>query len=532
MDHRPVRAPTDGGGSSWRLAPPHDAATQGLVVSGFAALPTGRALFLAFDWEDGRGNPWLAELLRTAPVTDADGRDPAATAIAFTSTGLARMGLPSAALDSFAAPFREGMMQEDRLRRLGDRRAGRWLDPVIAGGPLWSANTPQRDPLPGHDGSDDGAALTSTGHQEEQNLTAIAVHALLLLYDADTAAADARAASVSALLAAHGVTIVRTLPLELRPDARGIAREHFGFADGVSQPLPYDEEGAVLVGAAPAPQDPWNGVPLGEFLFGHLNGHHEKAPGPFTPADAKGIAAGLPHHPLAEGYLDLGLNGSYLVVRELRQDVAAFWQAMQRCAATIEGETASGQIVTADWLAERVVGRDRDGRLLCPGGYLTPEAQRDNAFGFFDRDQHGLGCPTGSHVRRANPRDGLSPDAAHKADLLGAANNHRMLRRGRKFGTTLADPAQDDGADRGLLFMCINTDIARQFEFVQQTWLLNRNFATLFDETDPLIGPAGPLTVRDHPLRHIVEVETFVRLVGGDYFFLPSLPAITYLASL
>jgi hypothetical protein len=40
------------------------------------------------------------------------------------------------------------------------------------------------------------------------------------------------------------------------------------------------------------------------------------------------------------------------------------------------------------------------------------------------------------------------------------------------------------------------------------------------------------MTLRDQPLRRIVEVETFVQLVGGDYFFLPSLPALAYLASL
>ena len=40
-----------------------------------------------------------------------------------------------------------------------------------------------------------------------------------------------------------------------------------------------------------------------------------------------------------------------------------------------------------------------------------------------------------------------------------------------------------------MLFLCLNTDIARQFEFVQQTWMLNPNFATLFDETDPLVDP-------------------------------------------
>jgi hypothetical protein len=33
-------------------------------------------------------------------------------------------------------------------------------------------------------------------------------------------------------------------------------------------------------------------------------------------------------------------------------------------------------------------------------------------------------------------------------------------------------------------------------------------------------------------LRRIVEVETFIQSAGGEYFFLPSLPALKYLASL
>ena len=36
-----------------------------------------------------------------------------ATAIAFAHAGLAKMGLPQVSLDSFADPYREGMMQEE-----------------------------------------------------------------------------------------------------------------------------------------------------------------------------------------------------------------------------------------------------------------------------------------------------------------------------------------------------------------------------------------------------------------------------------
>ena len=136
-------------------------------------------------------------------------------------------------------------------------------------------------------------------------------------------------------------------------------------------------------------------------------------------------------------------------------------------------------------------------------------------------------CPPRQPARRAGAEQATSGKRCSTA-----ANNHRILRRGRKFGPKIADPRRDDGADRGLLFICLNTDIARQFEFVQQTWLLNSNFATLFDETDPLVGPDGRMTIREEPLRRTVHVETFVQMAGGDYFFLPSLPALDYLAML
>jgi len=534
MDQRPV---SEGANRpSWRLKAPHDKATQGLVVSGFGSLPTGRALFLRFAW-DGVGNgAWLDTLATVAPVTDADGREARATALSFAWTGLKKMGLPEAALASFAEPFRQGMLQEDRLRRIGDRRNGEWLGTVIAGGPKWSANTPQRGAMtevePGQ-----SAALTATGHREEQITTAITVHALLLLYDADEDSAEKWAEEVAAKLAPHRIEVVRRLPLDLRPDERGVAREHFGFADGISQPIPFDDEAIVLSDGTTASPDKWNGVPLGEILLGHINGHREPAPGPILPddSDGKGKAAGLPPSAQAEGGLDLGIDGSYMVVRELKQDVVAFWQSMRENAARIRARDPEHSAhVTTTWLAERVVGRNTAGDLLCPAGVLprAPGDQPENDFGFWDRDLHGAGCPAGSHVRRANPRDGLAPSIGQKQTLLDAANHHRILRRGRKYGATISVPPKEDGVDRGLLFICLNTDIARQFEFVQQTWLLNPNFATLFDETDPLVGPKGTMTVRDQPLRRRIDLDTFVHMVGGDYFFLPSMAALRYFATL
>lgn len=540
MDEGPVTPPAPES-PRWKLAAPANQLTQGLVASGFGGLETGRALFLQLGakgvaWTGG--GAWLTTLAQVAPVTNAvppaksEPSQQRAAAIAFTWTGLARMGLSETALASFARPFREGMLQEDRSRRLGDRRSGAWLETVISGGPRWSANTPLREDVAGS--ATPGAYdVTEPGPREERIETPVTVHAVLLLYAESEADANRWCVQVEAALTEQDVHVVHRLPLVLDVEGHGISREHFGFADGLSQPVPYDEAGAVT----PSQQDPVQGVPLGEILIGYTNGHHEKAPGPVVPDDASGrpSQAGLPPHPQAEGFFDLGLNGSYMVVRELKQDVAAFWNSMDANAARIrEHDPTHSRHVTADWIAERVVGRNRDGHLLCPGGTLPPDSQNlpANDYRFHERDPLGVGCPVGSHVRRANPRDALAPNKDERQTLLDAANNHRILRRGRKYGPKIADPRRDDGADRGLLFVCLNTDIARQFEFVQHTWLLNSNFATLFEETDPLVGPEGRMTIREEPLRRTLHVDTFVQLVGGDYFFLPSMPALTYLAML
>lgn len=538
MDQRPVSAAPQKGPPSWKLAPPHDQLTQGMVVSGFSSLPTGRSLFLQFCWDEipkKGGGAWLKALHAVAPITDADGREARAAGLGFTWEGLRKMGLNANTLASFDRPFKEGMFQEDRLRRLGDRREGKWLGTVIEGGPRWSGNTPL-----------DNAAVDEEARAfddeekvvEEHVTTPITVHALLLLYEKDEESAEAWCKAVGDALKPHNVKIVHDLPLDLRPDERGIAREHFGFADGVSQPAPYEPGVVTVKGGADYPQDPWNGVPLGEVLMGHVNGHHEVALGPVVIDTREGREAGLPPHSRGEGFLDLGLDGSYMVVRELKQNVAAFWKSMGEAADRINQRDPehSGHI-DAQWLASRVIGRDLDGNLLCPvnpAGVLPVDkySQPDNDFLFYDRDRLGLGCPLGSHVRRGNPRDGLAPKPSDKQTLLDAANNHRILRRGRKYGPDIKDPHKDDGKDRGLLFICLNTDITRQFEFVQQTWMLNPNFAFLYDEVDPLLGPKGMLTIPEKPLRRIIEVDTFVQMAGGEYFFLPSMPAIRYLASL
>ena len=516
MGHAPVAAP------SWRLAAPYDENAQGLIVSPFSDLNFGAALLLqlprGLPGTPGCGGAWLSSLREVAPVTNAvkptDGSRTYApsVALAFTSTGLRIMGLDDGCLATFSAPFVEGMRQIDRQRRLGEScNRG-----AIPGGPIWSGT--------------DSSTVAPTAEP-----TPIGVHAALLLYHSDQQSLTDLEKKAGACLSQFNVKVVHRIEMSLLRDKNEVVREHFGFVDGISQPIPYGKA-IISHGAGTKPKDPdaVHLVAAGDILIGLRNADLERAPGPVVSERYSG-AQGLEQGNAPHGYRDLGRDGSYLVIRELRQDVGGFWESMKAAAKSLgapDSDEWMAQLAQTIALAARVVGRTVDGDPLKKGGIIQKkDGAPANTFGYFQKDRAGLGCPLGSHIRRANPRDGLAPAAGEKGVFLHVSNNHRILRRGRKFGP----PYQEGEApttERGLLFMAVCTDIARQFEFIQQNWIMNENFAVLYDETDPLVGSAGKFTIPLTPLRARVDVKTFVKLAGGEYFFLPSLPALRFLEAL
>jgi len=172
-----------------------------------------------------------------------------------------------------------------------------------------------------------------------------------------------------------------------------------------------------------------------------------------------------------------------------------------------------------------------------------PALAEANDFAYFADDPHGARCPVGSHIRRANPRDSLDPKPG-TAKSWAINRRHRILRRGREYGQEeLLKPDMalrvdaTSSAERGLHFICLNANIARQFEFVNNTWLNSPKFAGLYDDADPLVAPSSPhggtFTVQSSSVRERVrEVPRFVSVRGGAYFFMPGLAATRYLSRL
>jgi Dyp-type peroxidase family len=470
---------------------------QGLIFSAYSHLPCAAYLLLRIEDAAAAGQ-WLSAI--AGEITTADNKqENFSINLALTYCGLARLGLNRATLNSFPIAFREGVASENRSRILGDTHE----------------NAPS--------GWDWGSDADS-------------IHFLLLVYGVDEKTLEVQLQQRKAeLTRAGGLVLVKELSAGRQPDSK----EHFGFADGIGQPViegndRHERKQRARTNHATV-------VKAGEFILGYVNEYGTPTLGPIVEAaqDPRGF---LPPYKVpadlrfsdqsaSKDLHDLGMNGSYLVFRQLAQDVAGFWKFLD--AATLDQNNQS-DAAARERLGAKFVGRWPSGAPLV----LSPDRddsryKNENDFGFAATDRHGFACPVGSHIRRCNPRDSRGDDPSGS---LQSVRRHRLMRRGRSYGHRISDKLVEDGAERGLHFICINADIERQFEFVQQTWINNTVFGGLSGETDPLAGNqdpalcAGMMTVPDDPLRRrISNLRSFVTVKGGGYFFLPGIKALRYL---
>ncbi|SEJ51559.1 Dyp-type peroxidase family [Cyclobacterium xiamenense] len=459
---------------------------QGLLVRGYGNLPTARYL-LYTGTDPGMTLAFIREILpKITPASEKPASE--AFQVAFTHPGLAFLQLPDAVLDSFSREFKEGMNDIHRQLILGD---------------------------------------TGEHASHHWNWGDEPLHFLLLVYAKDEQQLEKSMAWLDGLSQTHGVQLKQALPTGLLYGQK----EHFGFRDDISRPIIRE-----LVGNTEL--DPETSFPAGEFIMGYKNLYDEFAPAPTVP-QALDPQNKLPPHPDYGEQRDLGKNGCYLVFRQMEQRVSDFWQYMK---------TTAGDADAAIALASKMVGRWPDGSPLtrCPT-QPDPSLSDANDFGFWEEDKAGLKCPIGAHIRRTNPRDHLVTERTQK-DSREMAAKHRMLRKGRPYGPPLSpelDPhailqSPDDGSERGLHFICLVTDIRRQFEFVQNNWVNFHKFGGLENDADPIIGnhyqnerrKTDSFSIPEYPVRKVLSgLPNFTVLKGGAYFFFPGIRALHYLSA-
>jgi len=276
-------------------------------------------------------------------------------------------------------------------------------------------------------------------------------------------------------------------------------RTSFGFKDGIGQP-------AVEGSGRPSTSPPEPPLKAGEIILGYPDETGELPPTP-TPEI-------------------LGRNGTYVVFRKLHTKVGAYRRYLRDRATSRADADALGAKMVGRWQsgAPLALAPDRD------DPELGADARRNNDFLFAD-DPRGFKCPVGAHARRANPRDSLHQDGSVDVRL------HRMIRRGTSYGPMLPDgELEDDGADRGIIFVFAGAHLKRQFEFVKTQWLNDGIFIGAPLEKDPLVGPSdgsGGFTIPRRPIRRkLQDLPPFVVTRGGEYFFAPGIEAMRWLAEL
>ena len=309
-----------------------------------------------------------------------------------------------------------------------------------------------------------------------------------------------------AMDAAGGVRIVYQQDTELLEGSR----EHFGYADGFAQPaIEGSSDDKARGGGIPLPKGGWRPLAPGEFILGY--------PDEDTRVDRKRRLPRAPADPL-------GRSGTYMVWRKLHQNVALWRRVMTEAAKLYEGGDEHA-------LSAKVVGRWANGAPLvtfpdAPPSEYDPKTPGANDFRY-DADLEGMRCPVGAHIRRANPRDALG--------FWGHLSfRHRMIRRGMPYGEVLPEGVtEDDGADRGLVFVSFQASISRQFEGVQVQWLNAGNIFGLGHDKDFLLGDpqgTGKMTIQGRPPFFLSPQEVFVRTCGGEYLFVPGITALSALA--
>jgi Dyp-type peroxidase family len=323
-------------------------------------------------------------------------------------------------------------------------------------------------------------------------------HFCLLLASDNKASLESEIEEAIKLFANYSIDLVHSEQVYRKRNEDGAPIEHFGFVDGISNPifLPKEQSEPKLS------TNLWNSI----------------AP----------ISLAMVQDPLVTTG---DAFGSYLVLRKIAQHREQFDEAVKTIAEVLSDHSSEEETVLTERAAAAIIGRFRDGTPLVLTNRPIGITTEDNNFDF-NGDMDGSKCPYFSHIRKTNPR-GQHGGMADR--------DHRICRRGMLFGKADSSTVEKH---YGIMFLCYQASIQDQFEFIQNTWANDATF--LFGRLpgpDPLIGtirlpvegePYPPYPALDWdgyrwPLAWGDATNTFTQripplttLLGGEYMFTPS----------
>jgi Dyp-type peroxidase family len=516
-----------------------------LTAYGQEGFPKGRFMLFHIDRGD-LARRFVTELLPTITTALRGPRVPlpeVAVNIAFTFYGLLALGIPIRTLRGMPDEFVDGMLK--RAPMLGDDFYSDWKD---SWDEVWTKSGP--------------------GYEENKNT----VHILVTLnakMNPDGSAVAALETKTSEIIELAGKNGVRLLPghnqpeqtaqhyqrtsqerpyqdlsLLLEPGVGGnwipTPKEHFGFTDGIGNPVFDGQQTSPEGQGAVDGKGKWRPLATGEFLLGY-------------PDEAQEIAgAAMP--------LDFSRNGTFMAYRKLHQFVRKFREFIQEKAQDYAKVSGIGNLDDArEILMAKMAGRWSDGVPISVAPSVAEwhkfnidhpmsdlkaryAALADFKFRYPPHDDNkpdvrddpdGTRCPLTAHMRRVNTRDMMAPTGTEGSILN---NRRRILRRGLPYG------ARDED-EHGVVMLIVCANLFRQFEFVQQQWINYGLDSGAGSDTCPIVGnhsdgtPGGkngpkakfvipPDPASGHPPFIADGIPQFVETRGGEYFFVPSMTAL------
>jgi Dyp-type peroxidase family len=303
--------------------------------------------------------------------------------------------------------------------------------------------------------------------------------------DAEVKKLEAEIAGIAKILTVEKGFVLR--------NEQGTVIEHFGYADGISNPVFFKSDFDRWEAREGTDQnDP----------SAHFSLIAVEDPGGQDPDNSW---------------------GTYFVYRKMQQNIKGFREQSRKFAAILSNQT--GQEVSEDLAGAFTVGRMKDGTPLIKGS--EGKAVLNN-FGY-EQDMEGMGCPFRSHIRKTNPRG----DTNRLHDIpIWSERSKRIARRGISYGSEDLSPSTE-WTDAGLLFLSCQSDIEQQFLVMQCGWCDNPNFLVGGTDHDPITGDQnigteaeiGPweFEIDGKKVSTDFRYQDLVRIRGGEYFFAPSI---------
>ena len=308
----------------------------------------------------------------------------------------------------------------------------------------------------------------------------------------------------------------------------------FGFSDNLSQPL-------FLKGDIDKYYDRQENIKGNESKEDKLK-QGESSWDPFAP-----LKLVLLEDPFVKGEY-----GSYCVWQKLETDYQCFKDKEQELASKLGVETETAGAL--------VMGRFKDGTPL----ELSPNSQsgyqNNNNFNY-ENDPNGVRCPLHSHIRQVNPRGDRDPENPNSPPPLSSQRNARIFRAGTTYfddiNTQLTSSQKSSQSYvsklehlrkvskqkleenvkeiSGLLFVCFQRSITRQFSTLQISWSNDVGFPRQQSNKpkylDPVIGYSteNQIISQEWPIEWNQEekkdfsFQGCVKTKGGEFFFAPSI---------